>query len=88
MSDLVDLVQSVIPVARRLVENSYLRHIGDPEDPRQRAGMLALSSISRVDDITAPVLLIHGADDVRVARRRADRIVDALRSRGARASIC
>ncbi|MFD7506503.1 alpha/beta fold hydrolase [Streptomyces sp. NPDC059850] len=83
MSDLVDLVQSVVPVARRLVKNSYLRYIGDPDDPRQKADMLARSPISRVDDITAPMLLIHGANDVRVARRHSDRIVDALRSRGA-----
>lgn len=29
------------------------------------------------------MLLVHGANDVRVARRHSDRIVDALRSRGA-----
>ncbi|MEV1045755.1 S9 family peptidase [Streptomyces sp. NPDC049916] len=83
MSDLVDLVESVIPIARRAVENSYLRYIGDPDDPRQRADMLARSPISRVDDITAPMLLIHGANDVRVDRRHSDRVVEALRSRGA-----
>ncbi|GGL47066.1 S9 family peptidase [Nocardia jinanensis] len=83
MSDLVDLVESVVPFARRSVENSYLRYIGDPDDPRHRADMLARSPITRVDDITAPVLLIHGANDVRVHRRHSDRIADALRSRGA-----
>lgn len=83
MSDLVDLVESVVPFARRAVENSYLRYIGDPDDPAQRADMLARSPVSRVDDITAPVLLIHGANDVRVARRHSDRVVDALRARGA-----
>ena len=57
--------------------------IGDPEDPSQKADMLARSPITRVDDITAPVLLIHGANDVRVHRRHSDRIADALRSRGA-----
>ncbi|MBR8743736.1 S9 family peptidase [Nocardiopsis sp. MG754419] len=82
MSDLVDLVESVVPVARRAVENSYLRYIGDPDDPRQKADMLARSPISRVDDITAPMLLIHGANDVRVHRRHSDRVVDALRARG------
>ncbi len=45
--------------------------------------MLARSPISRVDHITAPVLLVHGANDVRVARRHSDRIVEALRARGA-----
>lgn len=83
MSDLVDLVESVVPFARRLVANSYLRYIGDPDDPQQRADMLARSPISRVDDITAPVLLVHGANDVRVSPRNSERIVDALRSRGA-----
>lgn len=83
MSDLVDLVEGVVPFARRAVENSYLRHIGDPEIPEQRADMLARSPVSRVDDITAPVLLIHGAHDVRVHRRNADRMAEALRTRGA-----
>lgn len=36
MSDLVDHVQSVVPFARRAIENSYLRYIGDPDDPRRR----------------------------------------------------
>lgn len=83
MSDLVDLVESVVPFARRLVENSYVRYIGDPEDPAQRTDMLARSPISRVDDITAPILLIHGANDVRVASRHADRIAESLTARGA-----
>ncbi len=83
MSDLVDLVESVVPFARRAVENSYVRYLGDPDDPEQRADMLARSPVSRVDAITAPILLIHGANDVRVARRHSDRIADALRSRGA-----
>ncbi|GAA5061954.1 hypothetical protein GCM10023318_45120 [Nocardia callitridis] len=83
MSDLVDLVRSVVSFARRAVENSYPRYIGDPDDPHRAADMLARSPISRVDDITAPTLLIHGANDVRVHRRHSDRIVDALRARGA-----
>ncbi|WP_233570932.1 S9 family peptidase [Nocardiopsis sp. Huas11] len=62
--------------------NNYLRYFGDPEIPEQKADMLARSPISRVDDITAPVLLIHGANDVRVTRRHADRVFEALRARG------
>ena len=83
MSDLADLVGSVIPAARRAVRNSYGRYIGDPDDPAQLADMLARSPVSRLDDITAPVLLIHGANDVRVAPRHAERVLDALRARGA-----
>ncbi|APU15609.1 MULTISPECIES: S9 family peptidase [Actinoalloteichus] len=83
MSDLPDLIRSVIPVVRRGIQNSYLRYMGDPDDPDQEADLLARSPISRVGDITAPMLLIHGANDVRVARRHSDRIVEALRARGA-----
>ncbi|MBN6042217.1 S9 family peptidase [Amycolatopsis sp. 195334CR] len=82
MSDLTDLVRSVVPFARRAVQNSYLRYIGDPEDPAQEADMLARSPISRVGDITAPMLLVHGANDVRVHRRHSDRVAEALRARG------
>ncbi|WP_017589951.1 S9 family peptidase [Nocardiopsis ganjiahuensis] len=83
MSDLAELTEGIVPFARRSLVNNYLRYFGDPEVPEDRADMLARSPISRVDDITAPVLLIHGANDVRVARRHADRVFEALRARGA-----
>ncbi len=82
MSDLAELTEGVVPFARRSLVNSYLRYFGDPEIAEDRADMLARSPISRVDDITAPVLLIHGTNDVRVARRHADRVFEALRARG------
>ena len=57
--------------------------IGDPDDPAQETDMLARSPISRVDDITAPMLLIHGANDLRINRRHSDRVVAAApRRRG------
>ncbi|MDT0330585.1 S9 family peptidase [Nocardiopsis lambiniae] len=83
MSDLAELTEGIVPFARRSLVNNYLRYFGDPEIPEERTQMLARSPISRVDDITAPVLLIHGANDVRVARRHADRVFEALRARGA-----
>ncbi|WP_422646822.1 alpha/beta fold hydrolase [Actinoalloteichus caeruleus] len=83
MSDLVELVRGVVPFARRSVRNSFIRYIGDPDDPEQVADMTARSPIDRVDDITAPVLLIHGTNDVRVDRGHADRVAEALRARGA-----
>ncbi|ALE85790.1 S9 family peptidase [Pseudonocardia sp. HH130629-09] len=83
MSDLADLARRVAPFVRRGVVNSYGRYIGDPGDPAQEADMLARSPISRVDDITAPMLLIHGANDVRVHRSNSDRVAEALRARGA-----
>ncbi|MEU6701959.1 S9 family peptidase [Pseudonocardia sp. NPDC046786] len=83
MSDLVDLSDRIIPFARKMLVNSYVRYFGDPSDPAQKADMLARSPITRVDDITAPVLLVHGANDLRVHRSNSDRVVEALRARGA-----
>lgn len=83
MSDLVDLSARAVPFARRMLVNSYVRYMGDPDDPAQEADMRARSPITRVDDITAPVLLVHGANDLRVHRSNSDRVVEALRARGA-----
>ncbi|MBP2367537.1 dipeptidyl aminopeptidase/acylaminoacyl peptidase [Pseudonocardia parietis] len=83
MSDLVDLSRRVVPFARRSLVNNYVRYMGDPDDPEQEADMRARSPITRVNDITAPVLLVHGANDLRVHRSNSDRVVEALRARGA-----
>ncbi|BBG04009.1 MULTISPECIES: S9 family peptidase [Pseudonocardia] len=83
MSDLVDISKRVLPFVRRAVVNSFGRYMGDPDDPAQEADMYARSPITRVDDITAPVLLVHGANDLRVHRSNSDRVAEALRARGA-----
>lgn len=44
--------------------------------------MLARSPISRVDQITTPLLIAHGANDARVMQQESDRIVASLRERG------
>ena len=82
MSDLVDLSRRAVPFARRSLVNTYVRYMGDPDDPEQEADMRARSPITRVDDITAPVLLVHGANDLRVHRSNSDRVAEALRDRG------
>lgn len=47
-----------------------------------RALLTALSPLSRVADITAPLLVVHGANDPRVPVGEAEQIVEALRARG------
>ncbi len=44
--------------------------------------MLERSPISRVDRITAPLMVVQGANDPRVTKIESDNIVDALRDRG------
>lgn len=63
---------------RHMVETFF----GDVKNPEERARMLADSPISHVDAITAPLLVVHGANDVRVLRQDSDDIVARLRELG------
>jgi dipeptidyl aminopeptidase/acylaminoacyl peptidase len=81
-SSLVTLVRSFPPYWRPLLASTWFRYVGDPEDPEQLADLEARSPLNRVDDITAPLLVIQGANDPRVTKAESDQIVEALRARG------
>ncbi|MGW3044786.1 S9 family peptidase [Kitasatospora sp. NPDC001159] len=55
-------------------------NVGDPESERDM--LWARSPLSRADDISVPVLVAHGANDVRVPREEAEQIVAALAAKG------
>ncbi len=55
------------------------RFYGDVSKPDERARMLANSPISQIEKITVPLLVIQGANDVRVQRQDSDDVVDALK---------
>ncbi|WP_047871668.1 S9 family peptidase, partial [Nocardiopsis sp. RV163] len=67
---------------RPALVNNWYRYVGDPAVPEQEADMLARSPISRVDRITAPLMVAQGANDARVVKAESDNIVAALRERG------
>jgi dipeptidyl aminopeptidase/acylaminoacyl peptidase len=58
------------------------RFYGDVTQPETRAQMLANSPISQIDKITAPLLVIHGGNDVRVLKQDSDDVVAQLRNLG------
>ena len=82
IADLASFVRHLPAVSRPYITNSWIAFVGDPEDPAQEADMLARSPISRVDRITTPLLVAHGANDPRVMRTESDGIVASLRERG------
>jgi dipeptidyl aminopeptidase/acylaminoacyl peptidase len=82
MSDLRTLVQGAVPFIRETLVNSYIAYMGDPDVAAQNADMLARSPISHLDQVRCPLLVVHGAHDVRVALGQARAAVDALRDRG------
>ncbi|MEM8645643.1 MAG: S9 family peptidase [Pseudomonadota bacterium] len=57
-------------------------YVGHPENPDDRSDMAARSPINYVDRITKPMLVVHGANDVRVSRAHSDRIVAAVTKNG------
>ena len=56
--------------------------VGDPENPADRERMRTKSPLYHADKTQNPVLIVQGANDVRVQRNQADRMVDALRAAG------
>jgi dipeptidyl aminopeptidase/acylaminoacyl peptidase len=81
-SSLVTLIRSFPAYWKPLLAGSWYRYVGDPDDPDQIADLDARSPMSRVGDITAPLLVIQGANDPRVTKPESDQIVAALRARG------
>lgn len=82
ISNLANFMRTVPEHAKSNLVNNWYHYVGDPEDPTQEADMLARSPISRVDDIRTPLMVVQGANDVRVVQAESDNIVGSLRSRG------
>jgi acylaminoacyl-peptidase len=57
------------------------RSVGDPRTEKGRALLEARSPINRVDQIVRPILIGHGAHDVRCRMSESDQIVAALQLR-------
>ncbi|MEM7171345.1 MAG: S9 family peptidase, partial [Pseudomonadota bacterium] len=57
-------------------------YVGRVENPEDRADMDARSPINFIDNITKPLLVVQGANDVRVVREHSDRIVAAMEEKG------
>ncbi|MCW7540196.1 prolyl oligopeptidase family serine peptidase [Aquabacterium sp. A7-Y] len=60
----------------------YERFYGSVDRPADREALYQDSPIAHIDKIRAPLLVIHGARDVRVAKQDSDDVVAALRALG------
>ena len=70
--------------------NAYRRDLrrveyGDERDPAQRAKLMAISPLTRVNEIEKPMFVITGANDPRVPKSEADQMVAAIRKNGGEA---
>ncbi|MGW0180209.1 alpha/beta fold hydrolase [Nocardia sp. NPDC003345] len=82
ISNLANFLRTIPPFSKPHLANNWHLFVGDPGDPEQEADMLARSPITYVDRIRTPLLVVQGANDVRVVRAESDNLVAALRNRG------
>ncbi|MFC3999296.1 S9 family peptidase [Nocardiopsis sediminis] len=82
ISNLANFMRNLPEGAKPGLVNNWYRYVGDPEVPEQEADMLARSPIRRVADIRTPLLVVQGANDVRVVQEESDNIVEAVRAGG------
>ncbi|WP_448501002.1 S9 family peptidase [Sphingomonas sp.] len=80
-SNLKTLMESFPAYWRPILEGTFYKHIGDPNNPEDVKRMMAQSPISRVDTIKVPLLIGQGANDPRVVKAESDQIVDAMRAK-------
>ena len=80
-NDLISLLESMPPTMESERIRVYKR-VGDPTTAEGRAQLIRQSPLTHADKIKTPLLIVQGANDVRVKKRQADQIVISLRDRG------
>ena len=80
-SNIITLLNSIPPYWKPL-QKVFAVRVGDINDPADVERMQAQSPLNSADAITAPLLVIQGANDPRVKQAESDQIVVALRDKG------
>ncbi len=81
ISNFVSFLENTNPYRQDLRRVEY----GDERDPKQRAKLIEISPLTRVNEITRPMFVITGANDPRVPKSEADQMVAAIRAKGGEA---
>ena len=82
ISELASFVESAPRYWRRRSLPRWHVFVGDPENAADQMDMKARSPLYHIDRIKRPLMVVHGANDVRVRKEQSDRMVKALRRRG------
>jgi dipeptidyl aminopeptidase/acylaminoacyl peptidase len=77
-TDLVKLVEDFPPYWKFEMDRWH-QYVGDPSKPADRLVMQAKSPLFKADNITKPLLVIQGRQDVRVKADQSIRLVNKLR---------
>jgi len=80
-SNLITLIESFPEYWKPFLEGTWYKKVGNPEVEADRADLIARSPLYSCDQIKAPLLVVHGANDPRVKQHESDQIVVALRQK-------
>ena len=80
-SNLITFLNSIPPYWATLQSTLTVR-LGDPDNPADRDRLMAQSPLFFADQIQAPLMVIHGANDPRVKQAESDQIVAEMRDLG------
>jgi len=80
-SNILTLLNSIPPYWAP-VKKIFAVRVGDPENPEDVKRLEAQSPLNAAKNITAPLLVIQGANDPRVKKAESDQIVVAMRDLG------
>lgn len=81
-SSLVTLVESFPEYWKPFLEGTWFKYVGDPANEEDRADMLARSAITKVDNISVPLLIGQGENDPRVTKLESDQLVEVMAEKG------
>jgi len=77
-SNIITLLESIPPYWAPMIKMFHTR-VGDPDDEEDRQRLKEQSPLFAAENITAPLLVVQGANDPRVPQAESDQIVVALR---------
>lgn len=80
-SNLITLLNSIPPYWES-IRKVFHERMGDPSTPEGKAELESMSPLFSANKISAPLLVVQGANDPRVKQHESDQIVVALRDRG------
>ncbi len=78
ISNFVTFLENTQSYRRDLRRPEY----GDERDPKQKAKLLEISPLTRVNELKIPLMVVTGGNDPRVPASEADQIVKAVRANG------
>jgi dipeptidyl aminopeptidase/acylaminoacyl peptidase len=78
-SNLITFLETIPPYWKPLLDLMYLR-VGNPNT--EADFLKERSPLFKVDNIVIPMMIVQGANDVRVKQTESEQVVEAMRAKG------